>query len=48
MALRRAGDKPLPESVMIYFTDAHVRHQAVMDLVLLELIDNMMKNGYLH
>ena len=30
MAWRRAGDKPLPEPVMIQFTDAYMRHQGEM------------------
>ena len=30
MAWRRAGDKPLPEPMLIQFTDAYLRHQGEM------------------
>ena len=30
MAWRRSGDKPLSEPMMVYFTDAYMRHSASM------------------
>ena len=30
MAWRRTGDKPLPESMLTWFTDAYMRHQGEM------------------
>ena len=30
MALRRPGDKPLSESILVYLTDAYMRHSASM------------------
>ena len=30
MAWRRTGDKPLPEPMMIQFTDAYMQHQGEM------------------
>ena len=32
MAWRRTGDKPLPEPMLIQFTDAYMRHQGEMSL----------------
>ena len=32
MAWRRPGDKPLSEQVMVWFTDAYMRHPASMRL----------------
>ena len=31
MAWHRSGDKPLSEPMVVYFTDAYMRHSASMD-----------------